>query len=66
MRRLGNLRTIVLMLLVVGAVPLVAYALNLMSPSGKLFDLQEVSGGNLSNGTGDAYDGMYSLRVNSV
>ncbi|MCA9605921.1 MAG: hypothetical protein KC619_10025 [Myxococcales bacterium] len=49
------------------AVPATALALvNLMSPGGFLFDINETSTGTLSNGTIDSYDTMYSLSVNGT
>ncbi len=49
------------------AIPAVALALiNLMTAGGFLMDIYETSGGYLSNGTTDAYDGAYYLEVNST
>jgi len=43
--------------------PATALAIDLMSPGGFLFDIQDTSQGQLSNGTTDAYDSMYFLNV---
>jgi hypothetical protein len=46
------------------AVPAVAYAINLTTSGGFLFDVAETTTGQLSNGTIDAYDNAYILQVN--
>lgn len=43
-----------------------AQAENLTSAGGELFDIRETSGGELSNGTSDSYDGCYYLDVNGT
>lgn len=43
-----------------------ASAVNFNSNGGFLFDVMETSGGELSNGTSDAYDGCYRLDVNGT
>jgi hypothetical protein len=45
------------------AIPAVALAVDLTSSAGLLFDIQERSSGELSNGSIDAYDGCYYLDV---
>jgi hypothetical protein len=47
-------------------VPAVALAIDLTSAGGFLFDIQDRSGGELSNGSIDAYDGCYYLDVGGV
>lgn len=59
-----TLSTLVLCFLVIPATALAT--IGLTSMGGFLFDIQETSGGQLSNGTSDAYDNCYYLTVNSV
>ncbi len=48
-------------------VPTTALAVvNLTSPGGFLFDIQETASGELRDGTTDAYNGMYYLNVNGT
>lgn len=61
-----------LIALVVLTVPAVAFATDLSTEEGMLFDIQDGAGGSfstdgsLSNGSVDAYDGCYRLVVNGV
>ena len=48
------------------AVPSIALAIDLLTAGGYLFDIQDTYFGDLSNGTGDAYDGAYYLDVNGT
>lgn len=49
------------------ALPAIAYAINLTSPGGFVFDIQDSFQGHLVNGgTTDAYDSMYFLTVNGT
>ncbi len=43
-----------------------AYAVNFTSAGGYLFDVQDLSGGALGDGTDDAYDRCYSLEINGT
>jgi hypothetical protein len=40
--------------------------INLTSDGGYVFDIQDTYAGNLSDGSSDAYDGCYTLRLNGV
>ncbi len=63
MRRIG---WIVVCAAVLGAPAVALAVVNLTSGGGFLFDIQDTSGGELSNGTSDAYDFAYSLSVNGT
>lgn len=47
-------------------IPAVAYAINLNSPGGFIFDIQETFSGALFDGSSGAYDTMYTLNVNGA
>jgi len=58
--------TFFFVLVVSGLVPLRALSIDLYGPGGKRFDIQDSRGGELMDGTSDAYDTAYTLIVNGT